>query len=135
LTLVNTSGTTGEPKGVMVDFNNLAALLVMHDQRVVVGHEDVSLALLPLSHVYERYWTFYVLYRGAVNVYIRDPQAVMSVLHEVRPTLMCAVPRVYEKAYNIIHGKADGGNWLRRTLFYWCKAVGLKALEVKRGGE
>lgn len=38
------------------------------------------------SHVYERYWTFYVLYRGAVNVYIRDPQAVMSVLHEVRPT-------------------------------------------------
>lgn len=135
LTLVYTSGTTGEPKGVMVDFNNLAALLVMHDQRVVVGHEDVSLALLPLSHVYERYWTFYVLYRGAVNVYIRDPQAVMSVLHEVRPTLMCAVPRVYEKAYNIIHGKADGGNWLRRTLFYWCKAVGLKALEVKRGGE
>ena len=135
LTLVYTSGTTGEPKGVMVDFNNLAAVLVMHDQRVTVGHDDVSLALLPLSHVYERYWSYYVLYRGAVNVYIRDPQAVMSVLHDVRPTVMCAVPRVYEKAYNIIHGKADSANPVRRQLFYWAKGVGLKALEVKRSGE
>lgn len=47
---------------------------------VTVRHDDVSLALLPLSHVYERYWSYYVLYRGgAVNAYIRDPQAVMSV--------------------------------------------------------
>ena len=135
LTLVYTSGTTGEPKGVMVDYHNLAAVLVMHDQRVTVGQDDVSLALLPLSHVYERYWTYYVLYRGAVNVYIRDPQAVMSVLHDVRPTLMCAVPRVYEKAYTIIHGKADTANPLRRAIFYWCKRIGLRHLEMNMAGE
>ncbi len=135
LTLVYTSGTTGEPKGVMVDYDNLAAVLVMHDQRVTVGHDDVSLALLPLSHVYERYWSYYVLYRGAVNVYIRDPQAVMSILADVRPTLMCAVPRVYEKAYTIIHGKADNAPWPRRKIFYWCREVGLRMLETRQAGE
>lgn len=135
LTLVYTSGTTGEPKGVMVDYANLAAVLVQHDQRVSVGQDDVSLALLPLSHVYERYWTYYVLYRGALNVYIRDPQAVMSVLYDVRPTVMCAVPRVYEKAYNIIHAKADAANPLRKQIFYWAKRVGLRALEVRSSGD
>ncbi|MGL4207447.1 MAG: AMP-dependent synthetase/ligase [Aeromonadaceae bacterium] len=135
LTLVYTSGTTGEPKGVMLDFANLAAVFVLHDQRVSVGHSDVSLCLLPLSHVYERFWSYYVLYRGALNVYIRDPQSVMSVLAEVRPTVMCAVPRVYEKAYNIIHGKVAVANPVQRAIFNWAKRVGLKMLELRYSAE
>ena len=96
LTLIYTSGTTGEPKGVMLDFANIAACFEMHDRRVEVGERDVSLCMLPLSHVYERAWTFYVLGCGAENVYIRDPQQVMDVIADVRPTVMCAVPRLYE---------------------------------------
>ena len=92
LTLIYTSGTTGEPKGVMLDFNNIAACFEMHDRRLDLGEQDVSLCMLPLSHVFERAWSYYVLYCGAENVYIRDPQKVMEVIGEVKPTVMCAVP-------------------------------------------
>ena len=112
LTLVYTSGTTGEPKGVMLDYANLQAVWQQHDERVSVGPEDVSLALLPLSHVYERFWSYYILYRGAKNVYLRDPQQLMSVLHLVRPTVMCAVPRVYERPIT-----SSMARWPRRVYF------------------
>ena len=135
LTLVYTSGTTGEPKGVMLDYANLQAVWQQHDERVSVGPEDVSLALLPLSHVYERFWSYYILYRGAKNVYLRDPQQLMSVLHLVRPTVMCAVPRVYEKAYNIIHGKVAQASLLSRTLFTWSKQVALARLAQRQTGK
>ena len=80
LTLIYTSGTTGEPKGVMLDFANIAACFDMHDRRLDVGERDVSLCMLPLSHVFERIWTFYVLCHGAENVYIRDPQHLVRVM-------------------------------------------------------
>ena len=134
-TLVYTSGTTGEPKGVMLDMANLQAVWQQHDERVSVGAADVSLSLLPLSHVYERFWTYYVLYRGAKNVYLRDPQALMSVLDRVRPTVMCAVPRVYEKAYNIIHSKVAEANILSRSLFNWSKQVALAHLARRQAGK
>ncbi len=124
LTLIYTSGTTGEPKGVMLDFANLAACFAMHDRRVTVGESDVSLAMLPLCHVFERAWTYYVLYRGAENVYISDPQQVMEALSEVRPTLMCSVPRLYEKAYAMVQAKIEAAPPLKRRLFRWAVGVG-----------
>lgn len=125
LTLIYTSGTTGEPKGVMLDFNNIAACFEMHDRRLDLGEQDVSLCMLPLSHVFERAWSYYVLYCGAENVYIRDPQKVMEVIGEVQPTVMCAVPRLYEKAYAMIQAKVAQAPRLRRALFGWATGVGL----------
>ncbi|MGL5598481.1 MAG: AMP-dependent synthetase/ligase [Aeromonas sp.] len=124
LTLIYTSGTTGEPKGVMLDFANIAACFEMHNDRVDLNQQDVSLCMLPLSHVFERVWSFYVLYCGAENVYIRDPQKVMDVIDEVKPTVMCAVPRLYEKAYAMIQAKLAKAPWLRRALFAWATKVG-----------
>ncbi len=96
-TLIYTSGTTGEPKGVMLDYANLAHQLKAHDQALKVDDSDVSLSFLPLSHIFERAWVAYVLHRGATNCYIEDTNQVRSALTEIRPTLMCAVPRFYEK--------------------------------------
>ncbi len=124
LTLVYTSGTTGEPKGVMLDHANLAAAMRLHDLRLKLDPGDVSLAMLPLCHIFERAWTFYVLYRGAVNVYLRDPLTVIQVIGEVKPTHMCAVPRVYEKAYAGIHGRIAKAGWPVRRLFRWAMGVG-----------
>ena len=133
LTLIYTSGTTGEPKGVMLDFANIAACFEMHDRRIRLGEDDVSLCMLPLSHVFERVWTYYVLYRGAENVYIRDPQQVMDVIEEIRPTAMCAVPRLYEKAYAAIQARVAKAPPLRRALFAWATRVGTAAVAAPPG--
>jgi long-chain acyl-CoA synthetase len=134
LTLIYTSGTTGEPKGVMLDFANLAACFEMHDARLDLTERDVSLCMLPLSHVFERAWTYYVLACGAENVYIRDPQAVMDVIGDVRPTVMCSVPRLYEKAYAAIQARVAQAPRLRRTLFAWATAVGEQIVEYRQTG-
>jgi long-chain acyl-CoA synthetase len=134
LTLIYTSGTTGEPKGVMLDFANIAACFDMHDRRLDVGERDVSLCMLPLSHVFERIWTYYVLCRGAENVYIRDPQQVMDVIEQVRPTVMCAVPRLYEKAYAAIQARVAKAPPLRRALFAWATKVGTQAVASRQTG-
>ena len=135
LTLIYTSGTTGEPKGVMLDFNNIAACFEMHDRRLDLGEQDVSLCMLPLSHVFERAWSYYVLYCGAENVYIRDPQKVMEVIGEVQPTVMCAVPRLYEKAYAMIQAKVAQAPRLRRALFGWATGVGKRMVAIRQAGK
>lgn len=135
LTLIYTSGTTGEPKGVMLDFANIAACFEMHNSRLDLNEQDVSLCMLPLSHVFERAWTYYVLYCGAENVYIRDPQKVMEVIGEVKPTVMCAVPRLYEKAYAMIQAKVAQAPRLRRALFGWATRVGKQMVATRQQGK
>ncbi|WP_042011803.1 AMP-dependent synthetase/ligase [Aeromonas fluvialis] len=135
LTLIYTSGTTGEPKGVMLDFANVAACFEMHNTRLDLHEQDVSLCMLPLSHVFERVWSFYVLYCGAENVYIRDPQKVMEVIDEVQPTVMCAVPRLYEKAYAMIQAKVAQAPRLRRALFGWATRVGKQMVATRQAGK
>ncbi|MBP4067397.1 long-chain fatty acid--CoA ligase [Aeromonas sp. MaB10011B] len=135
LTLIYTSGTTGEPKGVMLDFANMAACFEMHDARLDLSEQDVSLCMLPLSHVFERAWSYYVLYCGAENVYIRDPQKVMDVIGEVKPTVMCAVPRLYEKAYAMIQAKVAQAPRLRRALFGWATRVGKQMVAIRQAGK
>ncbi|MCR3966181.1 AMP-dependent synthetase/ligase [Aeromonas veronii] len=135
LTLIYTSGTTGEPKGVMLDFSNIAACFEMHNSRLDLNEQDVSLCMLPLSHVFERAWSYYVLYCGAENVYIRDPQKVMDVIGEVQPTVMCAVPRLYEKAYAMIQAKVAQAPALRRALFGWATRVGKQMVATRQAGK
>lgn len=135
LTLIYTSGTTGEPKGVMLDFANVAACFEMHNSRLDLNPQDVSLCMLPLSHVFERVWSFYVLYCGGENVYIRDPQKVMDVIGEVQPTVMCAVPRLYEKAYAMIQAKVAQAPALRRALFSWATRVGKQMVATRQAGK
>ncbi|WP_429040074.1 AMP-dependent synthetase/ligase [Aeromonas veronii] len=135
LTLIYTSGTTGEPKGVMLDFSNIAACFEMHNSRLDLNQQDVSLCMLPLSHVFERAWSYYVLYCGAENVYIRDPQKVMDVIGEVQPTVMCAVPRLYEKAYAMIQAKVAQAPALRRALFGWATRVGKLMVATRQAGK
>ncbi|MBS4687283.1 long-chain fatty acid--CoA ligase [Aeromonas sobria] len=135
LTLIYTSGTTGEPKGVMLDFANIAACFEMHNSRLDLNEQDVSLCMLPLSHVFERVWSFYVLYCGGENVYIRDPQKVMEVIDEVKPTVMCAVPRLYEKAYAMIQAKVAQAPAPSRALFGWATRVGKQMVATRQAGK
>ncbi|VEJ09094.1 AMP-dependent synthetase/ligase [Actinobacillus delphinicola] len=124
-TLIYTSGTTGNPKGVMLTHANLAHQMEAHDLALQpLGTNDISLAFLPLSHVYERGWEAYMLHRGVVYAYLEDPHAVKEALSEVRPTLMCAVPRFYEKVYGAVMDKVHQAPVFRKAIFYWALRVG-----------
>lgn len=126
LTLIYTSGTTGQPKGVMLDYANIGSQLEGHDTRLSLSESDVSLCFLPLSHVFERAWTFYVLYKGATNCYLQDTMQVRDALSEVQPTVMCAVPRFYEKIFSAIHEKVAKAPFIRKVLFTWAVNMGAK---------
>ncbi|USD40783.1 long-chain fatty acid--CoA ligase [Vibrio sp. SCSIO 43135] len=134
LTLIYTSGTTGQPKGVMLDYANIAAQLEGHDQRLSLSESDVSLCFLPLSHVFERAWTFYVLYRGATNCYLQDTMQVRDALGEIRPTVMCAVPRFYEKIFSAIHEKVSKAPFIRKVIFTWAVNMGAKMAVCQQEG-
>lgn len=126
ITLIYTSGTTGQPKGVMLDYRNIGSQLEGHDQRLNLSKDDVSLCFLPLSHVFERAWTFYVLYKGATNCYLHDVSHVREALSEIRPTAMCAVPRFYEKIFSAIHEKVARASFIRKVMFTWSVNMGAK---------
>ncbi|MGL6262006.1 AMP-dependent synthetase/ligase [Vibrio sp. WXL103] len=134
LTLIYTSGTTGQPKGVMLDYANIAAQLVDHDARLSLSSDDVSMSFLPLSHVFERAWTFYVLYKGATNCYLKDTMQVRDALSDVRPTVMCAVPRFYEKIFSAIHEKVSKAPFIRKVLFTWAVNMGARMAACHQEG-
>lgn len=125
LTLIYTSGTTGEPKGVMLTHTCAAEALRIHDLRLLDPNEnDVSLCFLPLSHVFERCWTWYALSKGMTNCYLDDPTQVVEALQQTRPTIMCAVPRFYEKIYATVSNRLLTAPPLKRALFNWAIKVG-----------
>ena len=130
-TVIYTSGTTGEPKGVMLTYENLAYQMVGHAQRLDVDNTDSSLSFLPLTHVYERAWTSFCLYKAIVVYYLEDTNLVREALAEVRPTLMCAVPRFYEKIFATVHDKADAASFGKRMLFKLAVKTGRRVLTLK----
>ena len=130
-TVIYTSGTTGEPKGVMLTYENLAYQMLGHSQRLEVDDTDSSLSFLPLTHVYERAWTSFCLYKAIVVYYLEDTNLVREALAEVRPTLMCAVPRFYEKIFATVHDKADASSFAKRMLFKFAVKTGRRVLTLK----
>ncbi|MDH2997513.1 long-chain fatty acid--CoA ligase [Pasteurellaceae bacterium LFhippo2] len=132
-TLIYTSGTTGEPKGVMLDYANLAHQLNAHDLALKdIGENDVSLSFLPFSHIFERAWVSYVLHCGAVTCYLEDTNKIREAMTEVKPTLMCAVPRFYEKIYTAVWDKVHTAPKHRQALFNWAIKTGEKVLTSKK---
>ena len=134
-TLIYTSGTTGEPRGVMLTHANFGACFAAHDARLpATGESDRSLCFLPLAHVFERTWTYYVVYRGMTNYYLSEPAKVLAAMAAVRPTIQCAVPRFYEKVHAGVERKLAAASPARRRLFRWAVATGARVAERQRQG-
>lgn len=133
LTLIYTSGTTGDPKGVMLDQRNFASAMRQHHLRIPFEPGDVSLVFLPLSHVYERGWSYYVMSRGGRNVYLADTPRVQEAIAAVKPHTVCVVPRFLEKVYSAVQDKVSKGSASRRKLFAWAMSVGRRQFEVDQG--
>jgi long-chain acyl-CoA synthetase len=123
-TILYTSGTSGEPKGVMLSVANFMHCLLIHDLRLTVSDKDVSLCFLPLSHIFERGWTFNVLSKGMTSYYLRNPKEVVDAVKVVKPTLMCSVPRFFEKTYEGVNAKIAKSSALKQSMFKWAISVG-----------
>lgn len=134
-TIIYTSGTTGEPKGVMLDHHNFYHCFLNHDIRLNIDENDVSLCFLPLSHIFERAWSLYLLYRGIKNVVLKNPRQVIEAMKESKPTLMCTVPRFYEKTHEGI--QAEFAKWpaYKQKIFNWGIAKGMHKMEYNCQGK
>ncbi len=123
-TLIYTSGTTGQPKGVMLTHENICSNVIASVQVLRVSESDTCLALLPLSHILERMVDYYFFHVGVTIAYAESVDAFSQNLLEVRPTVVVAVPRVYEKVYARVLENALSGGAAKRRIFLWAKRVG-----------
>lgn len=131
-TLIYTSGTTGDPKGVMLRHDNFAHQIRAVNAHFNVSKDDKSLCFLPLSHVYERAWSYCVFACGAENNYLDDTTKILEYLAEVRPTAMVSVPRLYEKIYSTVHDRLEKGPAVKRALFNFAFRNGHKYAYKKK---
>ncbi len=132
--IIYTSGTTGEPKGVMLTHDNFRNQFTTIDNRFEVGAEDRSLCFLPLSHVYERSWSYYVYLSGASNAFVPNPIKVVEFMKQIRPTAMVSAPRLYEKIYATLLDRVEKAPPLRRRLFHWAMDVGRRVHASRHAG-
>jgi long-chain acyl-CoA synthetase len=132
-TLIYTSGTTGPPKGCMLTHRNLVTAATC----VVEGMQkpgDVALLFLPLAHSYGRLAHQAGAWRGATVALVADVARVPGALAEVRPTVLPAVPRVYEKVHANTLGEIERAGRLRRRIGLWALGVGARASRARRRG-
>ena len=135
-TIMYTSGTTGKPKGVMLSHDNLvrnayASVITFSGG---VTSNDIALSFLPLSHAFERTAGYYMMMTaGAAVAYARSIPLLADDLKIIRPTLLTAVPRIYERIYNAIHEKLEHGPALRHKLFTLAVDVGWDRFECQQG--
>jgi long-chain acyl-CoA synthetase len=116
-TIIYTSGTTGHPKGVILLHSNFIECMRIHAQRLPsVTDHDLSMCFLPLTHIFERAWAYFCLYTGAEIAINRDPKIIRQTLPEVHPTMMCNVPRFWEKVYAGVHDKINAFSPLVRRI-------------------
>ena len=131
-TLIYTSGTTGDPKGVMLTHANLYSNVIASTRHVLTTAEgDATLSFLPLSHVFQRMVDYLIFSRGNTIAYVPVMDDVAQALREVKPTIVVAVPRVYEKLY----AKVLSATGLQRTIVLWARQVALDWAALKLNGE
>ncbi len=126
--IVYTSGTTGNPKGVMLSHQNFCSNVDACIEALPLNEQDRVLSFLPLSHVFERTCGYYVILAiGGAIYYAETMEKVADNMGEVHPTAVISVPRLYEKMHAAILEKVEAAG--RRPLFDWALAKGKALLD------
>jgi long-chain acyl-CoA synthetase len=134
-TIIYTSGTTGEPKGVMLSHHNLVCN-ALHSGEVFDLHDnDVALSFLPLSHVFERTVLYIYMWFGVRICFARGVETVAEDIKEVRPTIVTAVPRLFEKIYATINKRAAEATPFQQKIFHRAIEVGRQVAALKDSGK
>lgn len=126
-TLIYTSGTTGQPKGVEIAHGNYDAAIEAHFKALgTVSDRDLSMSFLPMSHILEKAWCYFCLSRGIRIAVNYDPRVIQDTIHDVHPTVMCCVPRFWEKVYVAVRSKISEMNPLQRAMVSRALRTGYK---------
>ena len=129
-TILYTSGTTGNPKGVVLTHRNLFSNVAAVSLALPVHPTDSALSFLPLSHVFQRMADYVLMSRSCTISYPHSKDTLGEDLRTVRPTVVVAVPRVYEKVY----GASVSSGGIKGMLVRWAREVGLKWTSERLSG-
>jgi long-chain acyl-CoA synthetase len=132
-TLIYTSGTTGPPKGVMLTHRNLVTAAT-RNERPLMRADDVVVLFLPLAHCYGRLVAQAGAFFGYTVAFCADANRLGEALERVRPTILPAVPRVYEKIHGAVLGEIERAGGLKQRIGTWAIRIGAEVSRRERAG-
>lgn len=126
-TLIYTSGTTGRPKGVMLSHHNIVTNVLASKNKVPLEYgNSKALSFLPVCHIFERMILYLYQYCGVTIYFAESIEKLTENAQEVKPNVMTAVPRLYEKIFDKIMLKGEELSGIKKKLFFWAVNLGLK---------
>lgn len=135
-TIIYTSGTTGEPKGVMLTHKNIASNVMSAHEAFEFGPTDTFLSFLPLCHIFERMAGYYTALSGGCTIaYAEGIEKIATNMVEIKPTILTAVPRLFERMYSRIMKNVESQPEKKQKIFNWALDIGMKYWELKRNNE
>lgn len=132
--ILYTSGTTGDPKGVMLSHRNLVSNFLALAELFALGPGDLALSFVPLAHGFQRTLDHLCLYRGVAIRYVPAGERLSRALRDERPTLVAAVPEIFKRAQGEILDGVRRQSAGRRKLFDWAVAIGRRHGAAARDG-
>ena len=135
-TIIYTSGTTGEPKGVMLTHKNIVSNVKAAHEVFDIGKDDIFLSFLPLCHIFERMAGYYTAFScGGIIAYAESIERVAQNMIDVKPTIMTAVPRLFERVYSKVIKNVESQSETKQKIFNWGVEIGRQYAAIKRNGD
>ena len=135
-TIIYTSGTTGEPKGVMLTHKNIVSNVKAAHEIFDIGETDVFLSFLPLCHIFERMAGYYTAFScGGTIAYAESIEKIASNMEDIKPTIMTAVPRLFERMYSKIKRNVENQPEKKQKIFNWAIEIGKEYHVAKKSGQ